>query len=169
MKQAFLISAILLLVQCSSEPSPIILKNVPFDAQTLLSLESFGKVTYEESSRWLVLAYVPTLSCQTCTNRDLQYLATMEQRLREMADFALICNPGNREYVRNIRRVTKIKFPILIEKQEASLGLAQHFHFLLIDKANNQSVVQFFTASTLPLDQGMIPFEEKILEFIKDS
>lgn len=153
-------------MSCRSN-SLLIESHKPFNTQSLRELDCFDSTVESENSKWLLLAYVPVLSCQTCTDRDLKHMAEMHRLYSDKIDFTLVCNDANFQYIRNLRRVAGISFPVLIEKNEGALGLQPRFHFLLIDKTLDQSLLQFNPSPTIPLNEGMILFERAILEKIK--
>ena len=96
----------------------------PFDLAALLELEPFGEF---EPERHLahdisVVYYFSELSCTTCTERELVTVASWYERFADRANFILVVHGQDPLYLRQLRRIGRVRYPILLETGIGQLG-----------------------------------------------
>ena len=139
-----------------------------FNIQDIIDLPPFSEeMNFLINKRFIVISYFSNLSCNTCLNRELKYINRWSKRAHEVS-FLCIAKSMYENYTRNLIRIGRVKYPILIADDNFRSGLAKgEFCLSFIDLKTNKIVFQMFPA---PGDPKRIHlFEEVISKYIKEN
>ena len=106
----------------------LLLELTPYDDQ---------RFSLDENKRWVLLCYYPEVSCNTCVSRELKNITGLHRILREEAAFVLVSDASSVHNLRNMRRIGKVTFPMLLQ-QESRLELPDLFAIYLVDVERSQ-------------------------------
>ena len=95
------------------------LEPAPFDLSPLSAMASYGDFDPAEifTNDLSVMLYFTELSCSTCTDRELRRMVDWHQRWGDQIDFVLAVQGQDPLYLRNLRRLGKVSWPILLPEQ----------------------------------------------------
>ncbi len=148
----------------SRPDSPLIDYSVrEFDVGLLLGLQSFGDFDpdLEFTHDLSVIFYFSSLSCSTCTTRELRNLADWYEKYRDRVDFFLVVQGQDDVYLHNLKRLGDVKYPILLEAEQGDMGFA-HTCVMLMSK-NEASVLATYYPQVDPKTADDILFLETYL------
>ena len=96
-----------------------------FDSEVLLELEPFGLFNPDTqfTKDLSVVFYFSELSCNTCVTAELANVAQWYDRYSSQVDFYLVVQGQDPMYLHNLRRLGRVKYPILIEQNPGYSGL----------------------------------------------
>jgi len=141
----------------------------PFHLDMLHELEPFNDRMPVPSlvKPWLLLVYFDHLTCGSCLNQNLELLAELNASLSSEADFVAVVYSRNFEFLRNMVRIGKLTFPILLEDHPGQMGWDPHFQIHLVHVSSKTSVLQYFPDSSRP--DAMEYFRQEILKRVPPS
>ena len=123
---------------------------IPFDLQLLEKQTPYFEGDVVQFKKpWSVIVYVSEMTCNTCLNRELAHLNDMVHNTHNV-DFVLVASGWQPSYLRALRRVGKVNYPIIPERESDSLGFEQRFSISLIDNASSVVVLQYFPETGKP-------------------
>ncbi|CAM2064109.1 hypothetical protein SCOR_02000 [Sulfidibacter corallicola] len=109
--------------------------------ETLTPFTAFDPLIHCQSE-FTVILYFSELSCTTCTDESLVYLAEWHEALADKVDFLLVVQGQDPLYLNNLRRLGRVKYPILLESEPGMLGLPETA-VLLVRKGASEPVWGF--------------------------
>jgi len=117
-----------------------------FQLDKVTQLPLFGQRPSEPdwTKRFAVFVYFNNLTCATCLNEGLDYLADMHQRLGEQVAFAAVVQGTDFQYLRNLRRIGRVGYPIYIEDTPESAGFPPLMNVSLVDLQKERTLLRFF-------------------------
>lgn len=143
-----------------------------FHYETLFDLEVFSGVPLQERSlkEHAVLVYLNQVYCDTCVYREFQFLREFQKK--HEVELILVANLEEFNGIRNdvflkkLKRVAQIEFPILIEKEQGDLGLPDLFTIGLLNL--NTQHIEYYYHPKMEMDRWPW-FEEKTIQCLKQG
>ena len=134
----------------------MVFPDTPFDLQKVLELESFGEPGAEDalSKPYVLVVYFHQLTCNTCLNTSLSYLNEMYESASGNLGFLAVVHGEDFQYLRNLRRIGKVTYPILMERVPGEAGLLDHFNISLVDVSRQRLLVRYFPTTA---NLGLLP------------
>jgi len=128
---------------------------------------NFPSLSQYIESAWTIIIYVPELSCRTCVSRDVVYANDMVYRY-PVIDFIMIANTDEEYYLRNLVRIGKISYPILVYPKDLPPLLGERFSISLYDVVKQKIVLQYFPSPDPKLEQVIVEFDRRVAAFLED-
>ncbi len=103
----------------------------PFNVDALVELVPYKSDALAITSRYIILIYLTEVSCGACSDREL--ISISKEYQNRGYPFLLVAGPSKSFYLRNMKRVLKLQFPMALEAYGGQLGLPSKFNISLID------------------------------------
>ena len=171
-----LLAGLCLLACCAppsaSLPPSLQRPDIPYDLESLFHLEPFGRPGLDEGfgKNAAVVTAISNLSCGTCVSRELKRIQAMSVAHGERLDFVLVVSGEDEYYLRNLRRVGRIRFPILLGRAPGpSTQKPDQMTIDLIDK-NRRRLIYRFTPYPGPECAGDFQvFQTRALHYLEGA
>lgn len=139
-----------------------------FAVDQLFDLEHFAEpplVPIEQP--WMILVYFDQLTCTTCLNQNTGLLAQMKREMGDQVAFVAVVRGDNFNFLRDLKRMGKFDYPLLIEPLAGQIGLEAQFQINLIRMSDQKLVLRYLPVSSQP---HLMPiFETKVRSLLKSS
>lgn len=144
----------------------------PYDFETLDRLIPWKSPSSIETfeHRFVLITYISELSCQTCLKREIKMLHNLQAQQKVELDYAIVVHePGAtgddfNPFLNNLRRISQLKGPILLEDKRGEAGLGKNFSFSLVDR-QQKSIRCMYTPRPESNDWKL--FEDEIIMILK--
>jgi len=135
----------------------------PYDYSALLDLEPHGRFDPEADFKgdYALIYYFSELTCNTCTDRDLVHVANWFQRFGDRVDFLLVVHGQNKMYLKRLKRLGKVNYPILLEEHRGQAGFGASV-IALVDKTKGEVIASYHSTSDDTLAPAISKLEEKL-------
>lgn len=147
-----------------AQPPPVSLDN--FDTRALLELKTFGDwdLAQELQNRYSVILYFSELSCGTCSDIALKKVSELYQDHKDQVDFMLVVHGQDPTYLANLRRVGKVRWPILLEEFPGQSGFHTELTTIVLLDKQTQSVVTLIQPQPDSQDPSYARFQESLIQ-----
>lgn len=155
----------LILLGCgASQPDNYSLKTADFDPSPLWEMPSYGDFDPQQDLQHdlSVLLYFSELSCSTCTDRELRRMVDWHHRWGDRVDFVLAVQGQDPIYLRNLRRLGKVTWPILLA-EENTLPLPETA-VVVFSKQENKALAQWRPLPDSPNADRIAGLIEQLIE-----
>lgn len=132
---------ITLLLGCNTTQSG---EHAEIDISEAYNLHAWsGEADLHPTTPWLILFYSPEISCTTCKAKALNQLVNFSQKNKGL-DYLFVTTEQDDYNLRQVKRIGKVDFPILIEPYPGFLGLAPTIGLFLIDNNSGKIVSKYY-------------------------
>jgi hypothetical protein len=112
----------------------------PFPLEKLHALTPFSG-SWDQDGAYLLLIYMPEVSCSSCTDRDLSAIA--ERYQKPGYPWLMVTGPGKLHYLKRLKRVLGLDFPVVLEEPAGHLGLHPEFRLFFLDLHQGRALVTY--------------------------
>ncbi len=102
-----------------------------------------GEDDLHPTTPWLILFYSPEISCTTCKAKALNQLVKFSQENKDL-DYLFVTTEQDDYNLRQVKRIGKVDFPILIEPYQGFLGLAPTIGLFFIDNNSGRIISKHY-------------------------
>ena len=174
MKVVSRLCLLMVLTACSDgserPPAPrFAVDHEPFPLTEALALPVFANESVDDSlQRRLALFVVfDELTCTACLNTSLDYVAAMHDDLGDRLGFIAVARGAGFSSLRNLRRIGRVRYPILEAETESLTDLPEVFHMALVDLREERVVLRF--APTTESLVHLPAFEHAVMEILQEQ
>jgi len=139
-----------------------------FNIDQLFDLEHFGDPPMTPLEKpWLILVYFDHLTCTTCLNQNLSLIRQMKRDLGSNTAFVAVVQGENFKFLRDLKRLGTIDYPLLIESHAGQIGLEAQFQINLIRRSDQKLLLRYLPVSGQP---HLMPiFETRVRAMLEPS
>ena len=113
------------------------------DMASLFGLKVFKNGPYIPKNNFVLVIYFSDLSCASCVQRELKVLCDTMDLYIDVMDYLIIAWTENTAYLRNLKRINRIEFPILVEHYPNEMKISEEMSVNLLDVSTGEFIIRF--------------------------
>lgn len=141
-------------------------RTLPVDQDWLIGLPTYDEVAVAPQFKhdYVVIIHIDQMTCSTCANLHLKNIASWYTRLHNQLGFLTVVHEFDPIYLRNLRRVTGFKNPIVItDGNQLGTGF-----FVAILDTRRQQLTERLTVD-LNASPSLVEFESHLNHLVKST